>query len=460
MKRSPLLHLVLGALVIIYAYIAGTLMRSEQPRPGVAEELTKSAPQLPGGPRHTYDLIIKYKENTSNSVIRQLADRFQAKILNNYDYLPGFSFASVESPQTLEEVIALYEADPNVEYVEQNYRYHIDDVVPNDPYFKELWGLSNTGQGVNGKPGGKNGADINILKAWELSTGGDEVVVGVVDTGIDYGHPDLESNMWVNKDEIPDNGIDDDNNGVIDDVHGFNAVDNSGDPFDDNGHGTHCSGTIGAAGDNNEGVVGVNWKVKLMGLKFLSGDGSGTLNNALEAIDYALEMKKRGVNIRVLSNSWGGGDYSRALDDAIKAANKAGILFVAAAGNSSLDTDRYPHYPSAYDVENVVAVAAINNQDQLASFSNYGEKTVDVAAPGVDVYSTVPENMGEYEFFSGTSMATPHVAGVAALVLSIEPNLSPKELAQRLIETSTPVPALKGKLVSSGRVNVYGAMKH
>jgi subtilisin family serine protease len=459
MKRSPLLHLVLGALVITYAYIAGTLMRSEQPRTGVAEEVTIQSPQLPGGTRSSYDLIIKYKKNTSESVIRQLADRLQTRILNNYEYLPGFSFASVESNRSLEEVIALYESDPNVEYVEQNFRYNIDDVVPNDPYFNELWGLSNKGQGVNGKPGGLNGADINALKAWELSTGSDDIVVAVVDTGIDYDHNDLNSNMWVNENEIPDNGIDDDNNGVVDDIYGYNAVDDSGDPFDDNGHGTHCAGTIGATGDNNEGVVGVNWKVKLMALKFLSGDGSGSLNNALEAIDYALEMKKRGVNIRVLSNSWGGGDYSRALHDAIKAANDAGIIFVAAAGNSSLDTDKYPHYPSAYDVDNVVAVAAINNQDSLAGFSNYGAKTVDVAAPGVDVYSTVPKNIGDYEFFSGTSMATPHVAGVAALILSRNPNMSPKDIAERLIKTATPVAALKGKVVSGGRVDVFGAMK-
>src|SRR5262249_47040340 len=160
-----------------------------------------------------------------------------------------------------------------------------------------------------------------------LTTGSEDIVVGVIDTGIDYTHPDLLPNMWVNDKEIPDNGIDDDGNGVIDDVHGYNAVDNSGDPMDDNSHGTHCAGTIGAAGDNGLGITGVNWKVKLMALKFLSGDGSGTLNNAIEAINYSIEMRKRGVNIRVLSNSWGGGDYSHALHDAIKAANDAGILF-------------------------------------------------------------------------------------------------------------------------------------
>jgi len=457
MKRSPLLHLALGALVITYAYIAGTLMHTDQSHPGVIEDVSYRTPQLPSGPRN-FDLIVKFKDGTSNSVIQQLADRLHANILENYSELKGFSFESVKTSEEMDlsQIIALYKADPNVEYVEPNYRFHIDDVVPNDPYFQELWGMNNTGQKINDKPGGISGADINMLKAWDITTGSEDIVVGIVDTGVDYTHPDLKPNMWVNPGEIPDNNIDDDKNGVVDDVYGFNAVDNDGDPLDDNDHGTHCAGTIGAAGDNGEGVVGVNWHVKMMGLKFLSADGGGTLNNALEAINYALEMKRRGVNLRVLSNSWGGGDYSRALHDAIKECNKEGILFVAAAGNSATDTDRHPHFPSAYDVDNVLAVAAINNQDKMASFSNYGAKTVDIGAPGVDIYSTVTGN--GYEYFSGTSMATPHVAGVAALLLSKHEKLTPKEIINRLIETAKPIDSLKGKTVAGGRVDAYAAL--
>lgn len=295
------------------------------------------------------------------------------------------------------------------------------------------------------------------MAAWNITTGSEDVVVGVIDTGIDYTHTDLAANMWVNEKEIPDNGIDDDGNGVVDDVFGYNAIDDSGDPMDDNRHGSHCAGIIGAVGDNDEGVTGVNWKVKLMALKFLSGSGGGQLNDALECINYALEMKARGVNLRVLSNSWGGGGYSKALEEAIKDANEAGILFVAAAGNDNANNDRDPHYPSNYDVPNVISVAALDRNDKLASFSNFGEKTVHIAAPGVDVYSTVLD--GEYEHLSGTSMATPYVSGVAALVLAKEPKLKVTKLKEQILGSAVPVEALKGKTATGGRLNAERALK-
>ncbi len=472
MKRSPLLHLALGTLVIIYAYVAGVLKQELNYQESMIEsewqqssQITPSTPcwqAWPATPQN-YDLIIKFKDGTPQSIISQLVNKLNINTLRSYSELPSFSFVSLTTSEnlTLEEVIARYKADPNVEYVEPNFRYEIDktkkkSIIPNDPYFESLWGLSNVGQKINDKPAGTAGVDINVLDAWDLTTGDDQMVIGIVDTGIDYSHLDISPNIWVNENEIPNNGIDDDNNGVIDDIHGYNAIDDSGDPMDDNDHGTHCAGTIGAAGDNGEGIVGVNWKVKLMGLKFLSSDGSGSLNDALETINYTLEMKKRGVNIRVLSNSWGGGSYSQALHDAIKALNKEGILFVAAAGNSATNIDNYPHYPSSYQADNVLAVAAINNQDDLASFSNYGAKSVHIAAPGVDIYSTIPGN--DYAFFSGTSMATPHVSGVASLMLAQDPSLTPKEIINRIVSTSTKTKALEGKTISGGRVNVYDAI--
>ncbi|MBI4851198.1 MAG: S8 family serine peptidase [Acidobacteria bacterium] len=485
-QRSPLLHLALGTLVIIYAYITGVLNQELKYQESIIESEWQQTSQItPSTPcwqswnpmPQNHDLIIKFKDGTPQSIISQLVSKFSINTLRNYSELPNFSFVSVTTSEnlTLSEIIARYKADPNVEYVEPNFRYTIPDnefaqakastninktkkspLIPNDPYFESLWGLSNVGQKINDKPGGVVGADINVLDAWELSTGDDQMVIGVIDTGIDYTHPDINPNIWVNENEIPNNGIDDDNNGVIDDIHGYNAIDDSGDPMDDNDHGTHCAGTIGAAGDNGEGIVGVNWKVKLMGLKFLSSDGSGSLNDALEAINYVLEMKKRGVNIRILSNSWGGGGYSQALHDAIKTLNKEGILFVAAAGNSATNIDNDPHYPSSYQADNVLAVAAIDNQDNIARFSNYGVKSVHIGAPGVDIYSTIPGN--EYAFFSGTSMATPHVSGVTSLMLVNNPSLTPKEIIDRIVSSSTKTTALAGKTISGGRINTHAAI--
>ena len=337
-----------------------------------------------------------------------------------------------------------------IEYIEPNYIVSIDRNA-NDPDFSELWGLDN--QGANG---GTPDVDVDGPEAWDLSTGSDEIVVGVVDTGLNYEHSDLAANIWTNPGEIPGNGIDDDGNGVVDDVHGFSSLAGSGDPMDDNGHGSHVAGTIGASGNNGAGVAGVNWKVKLMGLKFLSSSGFGTVQGAIDAIEYAINMKRRGVNLRVLNNSWGGGDFSQALSDAIEAANQEDILFVAAAGNESNDNDLSATYPAGYDHPNVLSVAAVDRNGNLASFSNYGEITVDLAAPGVDIYSTV---LGDsYNTFSGTSMASPHAAGVAALLLSREANLTASELHDRLVTSVKPLSTLTGLVRSSGIVSAYRAL--
>lgn len=336
-----------------------------------------------------------------------------------------------------------------VDYIEPNYIVSIDR-TPNDSGFSQLWGMHNTGQ-----DGGTADVDIDGPAAWDLSTGSSSVVVGVVDTGVNFNHGDLAANMWVNTGEIADNGVDDDGNGVIDDIYGYNAVSNNGNPLDDNGHGTHCAGTIGGVGNNGTGVAGINWRVKIMALKFLSSSGSGTTQGAVDAITYAVHMKQRGVNLRVLSNSWGGGGYSQALADAIAAANSAGILFVAAAGNEANDNDVSPNYPSNYDSANVVAVAAVDHNGNLASFSNYGATTVDVAAPGVNIYSTYGS---DYRTLSGTSMATPHVAGAAALLAAYDGSLTAAQLKSRLLTTIKPLATLNGAMVAPGIVSAYRAM--
>jgi subtilisin family serine protease len=320
-------------------------------------------------------------------------------------------------------------------------------VLPHDPQFNDQWALANSGQ-----KGGKQGADISATLAWSITTGTDKLVVAVLDTGVDYTHEDLVENMWVRPATMApyhDNEL-----GTIDDLNGFNAIDSAADPMDDNGHGTHCAGIIGAEGENNIGIAGVNWKVQIMPLKFLNAGGSGSTKDAIEAINYVINRKKAGVNVRIISASWGSTQKSRALGDVIRKAYENDILFVAAAGNSSVNNDRTPHYPSSYP--NVISVAALDRNDQLASFSNFGVKSVMIGAPGVDILSTWLGN--EYEEKSGTSMATPVVSGVAALILSKNPRMSVEDLSKRLMDSTDPIIALKGKTVSGGRINAAKAL--
>jgi subtilisin family serine protease len=319
-----------------------------------------------------------------------------------------------------------------------NFQVHISG-TPNDPQLSSLWGM------------GENG--VNARAAWDISTGSNDVVVAIIDTGVDYRHQDLASNIWTNSAEVPGNGLDDDHNGYVDDVHGINAATQSGNPMDDNDHGTHVAGTIGALGNNDLGVVGVNWRVKIMALKFLNKDGSGAISDAIKAIDYMVLMKQqRGVNIRVANNSWGGGGHSAALESAIGRARAAGIIFVAAAGNESNDNDSSPSYPASYELDNVVSVAAIDKDGNMASFSNYGALSVGIGAPGVDIVSTVPGN--RYASYSGTSMATPHVSGSLALLLASEPSLGYADAIKRLYESGSDLPGLSGVTSSSRKANV------
>ena len=324
--------------------------------------------------------------------------------------------------------------------------------TPNDPSLWRLYGLNNYGQS-----GGTTDADLDAPEAWEITTGSRDVVIGVIDSGVDINHPDLAENIWVNPGETPNNGIDDDGNGFIDDVNGWDFYDNDNTPHDGNGHGTHVAGTIGAVGNNNAGITGVNWEVSLLPLRFLGDDGSGWTSDAVAAVNYATMLKRDfGINVVATNNSWGGGGYSQTLDRAIESANNEGIMFVAAAGNQGSNNDTNPSYPTNYGSPNVISVAALNRNDNLANFSNYGEATVDVGAPGVSIYSTLPGN--SYGSFSGTSMAAPHVAGVVGLLNAAKPGISVTEVTNAIIGTVDAIQSLIGKTVSGGRVNAATAL--
>lgn len=335
-------------------------------------------------------------------------------------------------------------ADPLVQIAEPDYVY-FPTATPNDPSYSNLWGLHNAGQS-----GGTNDADIDGPEAWDITSDASDVLVGVIDTGVDRAHPDLAANMWTNPLEIAGNGVDDDNNGFIDDVNGWDFFDNDNDPTDGGSHGTHCAGTIGAVGNNGIGVAGTAWNASLVGIRFLGPTG-GTTSGAIESVNYATTL---GVDLT--SNSWGGGGFSTLLQSAIENGGSAGILFVAAAGNEGVNNDTNPHYPSSYASATVISVAASDHNDLKASFSNYGQVSVDLAAPGVSTYSTVP-NSG-YGYKSGTSMATPHVSGAVALIRSLAPHLTNAELKQLLIDSVDLVPAFSSNTVSGGRMNLHDAI--
>ncbi|MBI2654535.1 S8 family serine peptidase [Candidatus Woesearchaeota archaeon] len=400
------------------------------------------------------EVIVKLKENNNADVLGVEKEKVRKIIPTNKKLDMGLDRLYLVKVNDVKSAIRSLEKNPGIEYAEPNYIVKIA-VIPNDPYFSNLYGLHNIGQ-----TGGTVDADIDAPESWDTQTGSSNVVVAVIDTGVDYNHEDLSTNMWTNTNEIPNNGIDDDNNTFVDDYLGWDFINNDNNPIDDHGHGTHVSGTIGAVANNGIGVAGVSWNVKIMPLKFLGADGFGTTANAVSAVQYATTM-----NVHIMSNSWGGGDYSQALRDAIEAANQAGILFVAASGNSGVNTDVTPNYPSAYDNENIVAVAATDHNDTLVYFSNYGAVSVDLAAPGVSILSTVPQGLcsfcdaSGYKSLSGTSMATPHVSGAAALIKA-QYGATHLQIKTRLLRGVDSIVSLQDKIVSEGRLNVFSSLEN
>jgi len=395
--------------------------------------------------RHRPDRIIIQPKADTVSRVDKMTQNSRRRMLRSYRALGDVQVVQLADGETVEEAVERYRASGLVEFAEPDYKLHAS-VVPNDPHFLSglQWSLRNS----------STGRDIHAVDAWDTSSSASNIVVAVIDTGIRYTHEDLAPNMWVNPNEVPGNGLDDDHNGFVDDIYGIDTITHSGNPMDDGDHGTHVAGVIGAVGNNGKGVAGVAWKVKLMACKFLDINGDGDTSDAIEAIDYARRM-----GAHVLNGSFGGADYSSALYTAIQNARAAGIIFVAAAGNESSNLDQIPTYPACYTLDNIVVVGGVNRSDNLdTGYSNYGANNVDLCAPGTGIYSTWGTSDSAYMSSTGTSMATPHVAGAIALMRARFPNMTHAQIISRLLASVDELPALAGKCRSGGRLNLAKAL--
>jgi subtilisin family serine protease len=427
--------------VLLVCLAALTLMAQQPPPQGPAPGAEDGA-AVPG------EYLIRFSSTLDVPMRRAILEGSGVTLVRSFDPL-GIDHIRIQPGVDAGATVGALAADPDVLYVQPNYirRVAQNPAPPNDPFW------------LNGTLYGMTKIKANL--AWNNGyTGNGTVIIANIDTGVNYTHPDLAANMWTNPGEIPGNGIDDDGNGYIDDVFGIDTVNHDSNPTDDHGHGSHTSGTAGAVGNNGIGVVGVSWNVKTLACKFLNAQGNGTDAGAIECFNYILALKNRGENIRVSNNSWGGGrgagPFPQALKDAMDAAGNAGILHICAAGNGNANIDVTPFDPASFTSPSIVAVASSDTNDQRASTSNYGVVSVDLAAPGVGIVSTVP---GGYASSNGTSMATPHVAGAAALLSSVNPALTPDQLKSLLLGQVDVLPQWNGLVATGGRLNVYAALQ-
>ncbi|MBI2929695.1 MAG: S8 family serine peptidase [Verrucomicrobia bacterium] len=394
-------------------------------------------------------VLVQPKAGVTPAAMAELHAAKGLQVARAFPDLEGLQVVRLPRGVTVDQALAFYRANGLIAHAEPDYWVHTQ-AAPDDPRYRDgtLWNLNNTGQG-----GGVADADIDAPEGWDTLNNASSVVVAIVDSGVRATHEDLAANLWTNPGEVPGNGLDDDRNGFVDDVHGINALNNTGDPLDENGHGTHVAGIVGAVGNNGLGSVGVAWRVQLMACKFMDSTGNGSISDAIQCIDYA---RQKGA--KVINASWGGPSSSTFLRSAIDKARQAGIIFVTAAGNSTQDNDATENYPSNYDLDNIVAVAATTRADALADYSNFGATTVDLAAPGSVIYSTWNSSDSAYTYLSGTSMATPHVTGAFALLRARFPSESYRQLIDRLLAATDPLAGLAGKCVTGGRLNLQKAL--
>lgn len=401
-------------------------------------------------------VLVRFVPGTPESDREMVRAIIGGRLIESFDIVEGLEHLAIDMDveQAVEVASKFGEALGVVDFAEPDYLYQIG-ATPNDTSYGLLWGMNNTGQTVNNDPGVAN-FDINAPEAWDITTGSAAVVVGMADSGFRATHEDLAANRWTNPGEIAGNNVDDDGNGRIDDVWGWDFWNNDKDPTDDNGHGTHTAGTVGAAGNNGRGVTGVCWTVKLVGLKIGSRTGSVSSTAGISAVQYCVQK-----GIKVSNHSWGGTGFSSSFDAAVTSARTAGHMLICAAGNSAINNDSTPFYPASYTQDNIISVASIDNNGAVSSFSNYGRTRVDLGAPGSTIASTYINRQKDnaYVYLSGTSMAAPHVTGVAALVWSRDPNLSYLDVRTRILSTVTATPSLVGKCVTEGRLNAAGAVQ-
>lgn len=443
--------------LFITAFFALFLISSERAGAWEKADSLKHLTCVPG------EVLVKFRPGTSDARIQSVLSPRGSITLGRFYAAQKREdiIHRVKIREGLEvmEAVSQYRLDPTVEHVQPNFIYRFY-TSPDDTLFPEQWGLHNTGQTVYGITGTQD-ADIDAPEAWTIATGSHDIVIAVIDTGVAYNHPDLLDNIWVNPGEVAGDELDNDGNGYIDDIYGWDFFDDDNDPLDDavDGHGTHVAGIIGAVGNNGIGVSGVNWNVSIMAIKIGGAEGFGTTLTGVSAINYAVEN-----GARVINASWGGYDFDQLLYDTIQAAGNAGALFVAATGTAGSDSDAIPSYPDGFDLQNIISVAATDQNDDLsttnvagATFSsNYGADSVDVSAPGVNVLSaTTGDN---YIYMDGTSAASSFVTGLAGLLLSVNPDLTVAQLKELILDGVDPKPGLAGRLVTGGRINAFNSL--